>query len=214
MKRVSEWAIVVLIGVVLAVTVTSIAASPGRTVVYRLGEPIVFRVVSTPMNCGCCQPAPTVKILGWRITDSCGKVIHSVTYKTPIAAADWRGQWPEVDLNAVSAAEAKVEASGPSTVYQAWKKAMSTYEEYWNGVESPVAPGWYVLYADTTLGTLSRCLQLGDPAGRHHPQSYCPCVKPLVLTNCCWQTRLVVSVNPAPQYQYLTWHIGPCRSRR
>lgn len=215
MKKISGWAIVILVGAVLAVTVTSVAAAgPGRNVVYQLGEAIVFRVVNTPLNCYCCQPAPDVKILGWRITDSCGKVIETVTYKTPVSAANWQGQWPEVNLNAVSAAEAKVEASSPGTVYQAWKNAMSTYEKYWNGVESPVAPGWYVIYVDTTLGTLSRCLQLRAPAERYQPNGYCPCVQPLVLTDCCWQTQLVVNVNPAPQYQFLTWHVGPCRSRR
>ncbi len=215
MKKLSGWAIVVLVGAVLAVTVVSVAATgPGRSVTYQLGEPVVFRIVNSPANCCCCQPGPTVKILGWRITTACGKVIHAVTYKTPIAAADWQGQWPEVDLNAVSTAEAKVETSSPGTVYQAWKNAMSTYEQYWNGVESPIAPGWYVLYVDTTAGTLSRSLQLYDPMGRH--QFYGnrpPCEQPMVLTNCCWYTKLVVSVEHAPQYRFLTWHVGPCRPR-
>ncbi len=215
MKKISGWAIVILVGAVLAVTVTSVAATgPGRNVVYQLGEAIVFRVVNTPLNCCCCQPGPNVKILGWRITDSCGKTIHSVTYKTPILASSWQGQWPEVNLKAVSAAEAKVEASSPGTVYQAWKNAMTTYEEYWNGVESPVAPGWYVLYVDTTSGTLSRCLYLSDPASRHQPRGYHPCTQPVVLTNCCWQTRLVVNVEHAPQYRFLTWHVGHGKPQR
>ena len=211
-NRISGIAFVILIGIVLGVTIVSAATSSNRAIVYRLGESIEFRVVSTPTNCCCCQPKPTVKILGWRIVSACGKVIDTVTYKTPVSAADWQAQWPEVNLAAVSKAEASVEASGPGTVYQAWDNAMSTYQKYWNGVESPVTPGWYTLYVDTTLGTLSRCLKLSDSAVRCQPCGYCPCVQPLMLTNCCWQVQLMVRVNSAPQYRYLTWHVDACRS--
>lgn len=213
MKKTSGWAFVILVGIILAITVTSAASSSSSyNVKYRLGEALIFRVVNQAVNC-CCQPSSTTQILGWRITDSCGKVIHSVVYAAPIPASSWQGRWPEVDIAAVGKAEAQVEASTPGAVYQAWQKAMSTYEKYWKGVETRVSPGCYVLYVDTSAGTLSRCLRLYDSTNPHPGRGYCPCERPAIRTGCYCQATLIVKVEQPPLYRPLSWQPRcSCRS--
>lgn len=207
MRKRFGWGSVVLVGIVLLAAITSVtAASCGSySVNYRLGETLLFKVVDQGVGCCCCQPSPTTQVLGWRITDFCGEVIHFVVYAVPIPASSWQGRWPEVGIGAVGKAEAQVEASAPGAVYQAWQKAMSTYEEYWKGVETPVSPGCYVLYVDTSAGTLSRCLRLYDPTNRCQGCAYCPCEHPTVRTSCYCQTTLIVRVEGLPHYRSLSW---------
>ena len=204
---------VVLVGLVLfAVVFTAAAGSYSTsTVNYRLGQTLLFRIQEQPSNCcWCCQPCPTTQVLGWRITDACGKVIYSVTYNAPISASTWQEKWPEVDIAAVDKAEAQVESASPGLVYQAWQNAMSTYEKYWKGVETPVSPGCYILYVDTSAGTLSRCLRLYDPMNPCQPCGYCPCEQPTIRPGCYCRTTLLVSVEQPARYRPLSWQ--PCCS--
>ena len=198
-----------LVGLVLFAAVLSVAAD-ASTVRYRVGQMLLFRIQKQPTNSCCCQPGPEIQVFGWRITDSCGKVIHSVVYTAPIPASSWQGRWPEVDITAVDEAEAQVEASAPGAVYQAWQKAMSTYEEYWKGIETPISPGCYILFVDTSVGTLSRCLRLYDTVNPCQPCAYCPCEQPIIRTSCYCRATLAINVEEPPRYRPLSWQ--PCCS--
>ena len=194
----------ILVGLVLFAVVLSVAAG-ASTVRYRVGQTLLFKIAEQPINCCCCQPGSETQVLGWRITDAYGKVIHSVTYSTPIPSSTWQGKWPEIGIDAVGEAEAQVEAASPGSVYQAWQKAMSTYEEYWRGVETPISPGCYILYVDTSVGTLSRCLRLYAPANFYQPCGYCPCDQPIIRTSCYCQATLVINIQEPSRYRPLSW---------
>lgn len=205
---------VILVGIVLLAAATSgVAASMGGYAVdYRLGETLVFRVVDQAL-CYCpCQPSLGAVVLGWRMVDCCGHVVHSVTYEAPISATTWVGRWPEVGLAAVKEAAAKVSASGPDGVQGAWREAVDAYTKYWEGVETQVAPGCYSLYVDTSSGTLSRCLWLNDPMGQRFSCGYCPCEQATLQVSCYCGIALQISVEEPPRYRPLSWQTSSCSS--
>ena len=184
------------------------AAADASSVRYRVGSTLLFRIQEQPTNRCCCQPSGEIQVLGWRLVDSCGKEIRSVTYAAPISASSWQGRWPEIGIDAVDKAAAQAEAAGPGAIHQAWQKVMSTYRAYWEGVETPISPGCYTLYVDTTIGTLSRCLWLYNPINRCPSGEccgYCVCEQASVQVGCCCRATLQVSFEQPPRYRSLSW---------
>jgi len=62
----------------------------------------------------------------------------------------------------------------------------------------PVPPGYYTLYLDTSVGTLSRCLKLYDPCSCCWGYSRCwgwrcgTCGQVATITHCCCRASLVL----------------------
>ena len=208
------WRSVVLVGVVLFALAASVTAAPCGvcSVRYKLGETLSFRVEEWKACCCCCHPTcAETQVMGWRITDACGNIVHSVVHDVPIAASLWQGSWPEVDSAAVAQAAAQAIASPTGSVYESWQKVKSAFEEYCCNAGVPILPGYYMLHVDTSVGMLSCCFRLYDPCSRCCWDRCCncfPCEQSTIMTNCCWRTSLVFMTKQAPCYRSLLWQ--PC----
>ena len=187
MGRRLAWGSIVLVGLVLFSMVASVTAASystwsGR---YRLGEPILFKVQDQKVCCWCCccQPTcPETQVFGWRIADSCGRTIYAVVHDVPVSASIWQGSWAQVDSSAAAGAQASAQAAASATATgqsaTAVATGIATSSAYAYGTS--VSAGSYILYVDTSVGTLSRCLRIYDPC------SYCNCCWSCSCCNCCW----------------------------
>lgn len=80
-----------------------------------------------------------------------------------------------------------------------------------NFVGASVAAGYYTLYVDTSVGTLTRCLRVYDPCSCCWSLGWCwgcsSCEQTSTITSCCCRTSLVWIVEETPCCQ-LFWR--PC----
>lgn len=73
-----------------------------------------------------------------------------------------------------------------------------------------VLPGSYMLYVDTSGGTLSRCFTLYDACSCCRPCSYCCCEDVTTITSCACRTTLVF-IEPCTTGCFpLLWWFGCC----
>ena len=87
----------------------------------------------------------------------------------------------------------------------------AAFDGRWEQVDNAggaVAVGTYILYVDTSTGTLTQCLQVYDPCGRCWSWPCCSCTTNVQTTHCCCRTTLVLSAEQVP-CPMLVW---PCCS--
>jgi len=201
-KKRFVWSGVVLVGLLVIAAVMGAASSSssawsGR---YRVGETVLFKVEDQKVCCWCCcccQPAcPETQVLGWHVSDSSGGIIYSVVTDGPVPASIWQGSWPQINFSAAAAqASAQAAASATATAQASSAAGASTSSAYASGAFVP--PGYYILYVDTSVGTLSRCLYLYDPCcgccwgWSSCGWSRCGCGSQSTITSCCCRTSLV-----------------------
>jgi len=129
-----------------------------------------FYTLKPPCGTTWCCPSTCVQaqILGWRVTDTCGRTIHSVTYAIPVPISAWRATWPQPDPTPVVQAAAQVRAGDAESVYASWQQVKSAFVQFYDSTAMRVHPGCYTLFVDTTVGTVSRCICLTYPVSCCH----------------------------------------------
>jgi len=205
-KKRFVWSGVVLVGLLVIAAVMG-AASTSSSVWYgryRVGETILFKVEDEPRGWwGCCCECTCseTQILGWHIASSSGQTIYTVVHDAPVAASIWQGSWSQINSSAAAAqASAQAAASATATAQASSAAGTSTSSTYASGAAVP--PGYYILYVDTSVGTLSRCLYLYDPCcgccwgwsscgWSSCGWSRCGCGSQSTITSCCCRTSLV-----------------------
>ena len=132
---------------------------------YKVGEPVLFKV-ETESTC-------------WWCCSSCGQ---------PACPAVTISGWRVAD-------------SAGRVIYTVVHDALvasSTWQGSWSQVDSAgaaVAAGYYTLYVDTSVGTLSLCVRITDPCGCCGWQwgcTSCGCDDNHTITNCNCKTSLVL----------------------
>lgn len=97
--------LVLVVGVLVLVSLTSVVALSASPARFKLGEDIQFRATdSTAWFWGCCTCTETL-ILGWRIVNSMEQVIYSVRHDVPVPSSSWLGTWSQVDSESAAAPE-------------------------------------------------------------------------------------------------------------
>jgi len=129
-----------------------------------------FHTLKPPCGTTWCSPSACTEaqILGWRVTDTCGRTIHSVTYAIPVPISAWRATWPQPDPTPVVQAAAQVRAGDAESVYASWQQVKSAFVQFYDSTAMRVHPGCYTLFVDTTVGTVSRCICLTYPVSCCH----------------------------------------------
>ena len=173
MRRQIAWAGVVLIGMVLLSAVAASASSSWfwGTTSYKAGEAVVFNV-TTESTC-------------WWCCNSCGQPACPVVTISGWRVADSAGK---VVYNVIF--DAPVAAS-------AWQ---GTWHQL-DGYQQAVAAGYYTLYVDASVGTLSLCFRITDPCGcgcGMWSWNCCDCQEKPSITNCTCKTTLAFVPQESP----------------
>ena len=219
-KKRFVWPGVVLVGLLVIVAVMG-AASTSSSVWYgryRVGETILFKVEDEPRGwwgCCCQCTCSETQILGWHIASSSGQTIYTVVHDAPVPASIWQGSWSQINSSAAAAqASAQAAASATATAQASSAAGTSTSSAYASGASVP--PGYYTLYVDTSVGTLSRCFYLYDPCcgccwgWSSCGWSRCGCGSQSTITSCCCRTSLVWVEEEQPScHLFFRW---PCCS--
>lgn len=183
MKHWWVWVGVLLAGTVLLATVVGMGATSSTlwSTRYKLGDTIIFKV-EAQNSCwwSCCGC-------------SCGQPTC-----TDVQVLGWH-----------------VTDSTGNTIYSVVNDApvsASIWEGSWAQVNSSgvaVSAGYYILYVDTSAGTLSRCLHLYDPCSCCWGWSCSACCQQsATITNCCCKTSLVFITETSTSCRSLFW--WPC----
>ena len=110
--------------------------------------------------------------------------------------------------------------SAGQTIYNAVNDSpvpASSWVGTWTQVDAgdnPVEVGQYMLYVDTSVGTLSRCFMIYDPCGCNYPCwcNACACEVLPSITDCACKTTLVF-IDTCPNcYFPFFWWFGCCSS--
>lgn len=94
----------------------------------------------------------------------------------------------------------------------------TTWTGIWDQIkmdDTPAAAGQYMLYVDTSAGTLSRCFTLYDPCGCswcYSPCTSCLCQEVASITNCACRTALTFIEPCATGCFSFFWWLGGCCS--
>ncbi len=164
MRQRWAWVGVLLVGVALLWAFTGAAgtASSLFTPRYKAGETILFKV-ETETTC-------------WWCSCSCG---------TPACAETQVLSWRVVDSSGKTLYSVVHDAPVAATGWQG----------SWTQVDSAgaaAAAGYYTLYVDTSVGTLSLCVRIYDPCNSCGQFPCCGCQENSTITNCCCRTSLVL----------------------
>ncbi len=177
-----------------------------------VGVALVLLVVSVAMFSAA---AATSTVYGTRF-----KVGETIQFKIEDSTIWWGGCCCCTSCTETSVLGWHITNSAGQTIYNAINDApvpASSWVGTWTQIDAndnPVGAGQYMLYVDTSIGTLSRCFTIYDPCGCNYPYwcNACTCEELPSITNCGCKTTLVFVDTCQNCYFPFFWWFGCCSS--